>query len=591
MNILTTLALASLQSIAQVACIALFGHILAKRAVLAPQLQRGLSQLSITFFTPCLLFVNTASSITTDTILGLWPLPCYFLLFSLAAYLVATLGAWALGFTQAQKDFAIATLMFSNTNTLPIGLVQSLVFSAALPWLTMVEGEHANVVAARGVAYIVFYSLLGNIVRWSYGTTLLDSDQDAQAVLKAQAGPAMISSSTTPSSSSSLGSSSVRPTNPEPTSPHGHLESVPSLLYPSGRLMDYQSNERVEEQEDNEVAPSMTPVTLISASSTRPTTPYQHDDPEDMDPSSSSSSSTYGSLSAGTRVPSPSHFASNEHGVEGGDEEGTPLLHHRKGTDPVDDPPRRLRDCLLQRAYHLLPRCLGPESSFGRGCLRLKDFLSRITRPFRNPPIIGALLGLTVALITPLHDLLVPVGAPLNATLFTAISACGTAAVPLILVCLGAQLTTLSAQNNRRHQGSQNQGDNPSTSIQEVLTPTSTSSLSSFLSPQPVRYPSYSRVLAFVTFSRLLLLPALVLFLTWITLPYTGSLGKDPMFLMTVLLLGSCPTAINLMTVCQARGCYETPMGKVLLAQYLGTTITMVGWCMLFLYVVKATFD
>ncbi|RKP13800.1 auxin efflux carrier [Piptocephalis cylindrospora] len=573
MNILTTLALASLQSIAQVACIALFGHILARKAILAPQLQRGLSQLSITFFTPCLLFANTASSITADTILTLWPLPCYFFLFALTAYITGSIGAWAFGFTRAQKDFTIATLMFSNTNTLPIGLVQSLVFSAALPWLTLVEGEEATTVASRGIAYIVFYSLLGNVVRWSYGTSLLDSDQDAEAL----------------SSSTSASISTDDPLGPAPARSNtafscpGRFEPSPSLLYPTVRLADPS-----EEHEDEDTS-SMTPTTLISASSTRPTTPYQQEGmQEGHTGASSSSSSTYGSLSAGTRVPSPSHFSSGVHGDDMEGEEGTPLLIHRKGKD--DPAPPSLYRRLLNRARDLTPRCIQSDGVIAQFFLRIRNFLTRITRPFRNPPIIGALLGLVVALVPPLHDLLVPMGAPLHATLFIAIRACGTAAVPLILVCLGAQLTSLSARTSRRDEGDEMTRSGMARA-DLIPTPTTTSSLSSFPSPYPVRYPSYSRVLAFVTLARLLLLPALVLLVTYWTLPYVGALGKDPMFLMTVLLLGSCPTAINLMTVCQARGCYETPMGKALLAQYLGTTITMVGWCMLFLYVVKATFD
>ena len=61
--------------------------------------------------------------------------------------------------------------MFMNSNSLPIALMQSLVVTVpALRW----EAEDTkNSMLARALTYLVLYSTLGMVIRWSYGVRLL----------------------------------------------------------------------------------------------------------------------------------------------------------------------------------------------------------------------------------------------------------------------------------------------------------------------------------------------------------------------------------------------------------------------------------
>ncbi|KAF9126565.1 hypothetical protein BGW39_006510 [Mortierella sp. 14UC] len=54
-----------------------------------------------------------------------------------------------------------------------MALVQSLALSASGAQLLRDEHDTQEQAAARGISYILFYAIFGNLVRWSYGFTLL----------------------------------------------------------------------------------------------------------------------------------------------------------------------------------------------------------------------------------------------------------------------------------------------------------------------------------------------------------------------------------------------------------------------------------
>ncbi|KAG0259777.1 hypothetical protein DFQ27_003897 [Actinomortierella ambigua] len=123
--------------------------------------------------TPCLLFVKIASTISWDQFVAFWPIPVFYAIFSILSIIVARVGSLLLGFTPEERNFVVASVLFSNTNSLPMALLQSLAFSAAGKRLLRDEQDTAEKVAARGISYILFYAIFGNLVRWSYGFTLL----------------------------------------------------------------------------------------------------------------------------------------------------------------------------------------------------------------------------------------------------------------------------------------------------------------------------------------------------------------------------------------------------------------------------------
>ncbi|KAF9366192.1 hypothetical protein BGX34_005332 [Mortierella sp. NVP85] len=76
--------------------------------------------------------------------------------------------------------------MFSNVNSIPMGLMQSLALSMAGSRLLRDENDTQEQVSARGLSYIVFYTIFTNLLRWSYGFSLLvpkDKDEDKYGTL------------------------------------------------------------------------------------------------------------------------------------------------------------------------------------------------------------------------------------------------------------------------------------------------------------------------------------------------------------------------------------------------------------------------
>ncbi|KAG0307687.1 hypothetical protein BGZ99_001381 [Dissophora globulifera] len=123
--------------------------------------------------TPCLLFTKIASTINWTQFKAFWPIPVFYVLFSAMSWVVAKVGSRILRFSKDEENFVIASVLFSNTNSLPMALIQSLAFSAAGDRLLRDENDTKEDVAARGISYVLFYAIFGNLLRWSYGFTLL----------------------------------------------------------------------------------------------------------------------------------------------------------------------------------------------------------------------------------------------------------------------------------------------------------------------------------------------------------------------------------------------------------------------------------
>ncbi|KAG5641775.1 hypothetical protein DXG03_004270 [Asterophora parasitica] len=90
-----------------------------------------------------------------------------------------TLG-WLFGLKKSQRSFAMAAAMFMNSNSLPIALMQSLVVS--VPGLKWTKDDNKNAMVGRALTYLVVYSTLGMVLRWSYGVKLLSQADDEPEV-------------------------------------------------------------------------------------------------------------------------------------------------------------------------------------------------------------------------------------------------------------------------------------------------------------------------------------------------------------------------------------------------------------------------
>ncbi|KAJ3338912.1 hypothetical protein HDU93_008890 [Gonapodya sp. JEL0774] len=164
------LAFAASEAIGGVTLLTIAGFVLSHNKILTKELLKPLAELNLYFFTPCLLFSNMASSITAESILELWPLPAFHILFIVITWLTAQIGSWLLAVPKQTRPFVEAGIIFSNTNNWPVALVIAL---SGVSLLQMGPSDNAQEVLRRGLGYVFMYALFGNIVRWSWGYNLL----------------------------------------------------------------------------------------------------------------------------------------------------------------------------------------------------------------------------------------------------------------------------------------------------------------------------------------------------------------------------------------------------------------------------------
>ncbi|KAF8882418.1 auxin efflux carrier [Infundibulicybe gibba] len=158
-------------SILEVFLLCLAGYILAGRGILDKKTQKQINRLNVSLFTPALLFSKVAFFLTPAKLRELWIIPLFFILVTGVSMAVAFLLGWMFRLKRSQRSFAMAAAMFMNSNSLPIALMQSLVVT--VPGLKWGKDDNKNAMVGRALTYLVLYSTLGMVLRWSYGVRLL----------------------------------------------------------------------------------------------------------------------------------------------------------------------------------------------------------------------------------------------------------------------------------------------------------------------------------------------------------------------------------------------------------------------------------
>ncbi|ORZ03090.1 dynein light chain 1, cytoplasmic [Syncephalastrum racemosum] len=442
-------------AVLQVMTIVSFGAILTRAGIFNMEKQKWLSKVNMIFFTPCLLFSNIASTISLEKLMAFWPIPAFYLVFSVAAYTASQLTSRLAGLSAAYRRFVLACVMFGNTNSLPIAIISSLAVSEAGKILFWDADDTQDAVAARGISYTLFFAIFGNLVRWSYGYSLLrkhdDDDMDSL------------------STDSSI------------------LASQTSSNY--GTIVE----EDLERQnQDSHLRPSGMPDRRLSSM----TLTAQPEEPEE-----------------------------------------------------ISKPHQEAETTRLLSTFPSLPD-QQQESQSERSCVVR---LARRIHGFMSPPLYAALLALLVGL-TPLKSILYDKQWFLYPCFTKAIETCGRAAVPIILVCLGAQLTCIS-QSSRSAS------------------------------------PAIRKPVATAIFVRMLLLPFIAIPVTIAFATYGASwslLATDPVFITMMIVLGSSPTAINLVQITQVNGIFEEEMLRMLFWSY---GVICVPVCTLLVFVALSIVD
>ncbi|KAG1903080.1 membrane transport protein-domain-containing protein [Suillus fuscotomentosus] len=160
-------------SILEVFLLCLAGYILAWRRIIDKPTQRVINHINISLFTPALLFSKVAFFLSPAKLKELWVIPIFFIAVTVFSALVARVLSRIFGLKKSHRNFAMAASMFMNSNSLPIALMQSLVITVdGLKWT---PDDNTDAMLGRALTYLVLYSTLGMMLRWSYGVRLLAS--------------------------------------------------------------------------------------------------------------------------------------------------------------------------------------------------------------------------------------------------------------------------------------------------------------------------------------------------------------------------------------------------------------------------------
>ncbi|KAJ7039661.1 membrane transport protein-domain-containing protein [Mycena alexandri] len=175
-------------SILEVFLLCLAGYILAGRGILDKKTQKQLNRLNVSLFTPSLLFSKVAFFLSPEKLKELWIIPIFFVIVTSVSMSVAFLMGWIFRVKRSQRNFAMAAAMFMNSNSLPIALMQSLVVT--VPGLKWGKDDNKSAMLGRALTYLVLYSTLGMVLRWSYGVRLLaQSDPESEAADEEETSP------------------------------------------------------------------------------------------------------------------------------------------------------------------------------------------------------------------------------------------------------------------------------------------------------------------------------------------------------------------------------------------------------------------
>lgn len=197
------------------------------------------------------------------------------------------------------------------------------------------------------------------------------------------------------------------------------------------------------------------------------------------------------------------------------------LQKKEEDEDTVVDDEESIYSSSLHKSYGTIPE---------EPAVPARSIMSSINK-YMSPPLYAALLALIVGLCPSIKDLLYNHDSFLYGSFTTAIQNCGKASVPLTLFCLGAQLK----------------------SIRETQQTSKTQQLPVFLT----------------IFLRMIVTPMVVLPIVWVFQAGGWSdLASDPMFIVSMVIVGCTPTSINLAQITQVSGVYEEEMLSVLFWSY-----------------------
>ena len=514
------------EAVLEVVFVALPGYIVAWNGMFDANSQKFVAELNTIVFTPCLIFTKLAGQLNAEKLAELAVIPVIFIAQTLVSWISAQVMARLFGFggkdKKRQKNFIIAMGVFGNSNSLPISLVLSLSHTiSGLHW-DKIPGDNDNEVGARGILYLMIFQQLGQLLRWTWGYSVLlkpaAAYEDDERTEEAE--------------EDRFTEEGRYRDDPEDEDADGTPSKKqgrhPDSGFGSGSQTPLSSRSTSTESEE-EIRP------IIHAT----TAPVGIDriDSRNITPRSANGTLQDRSRSMGHITTFPNFSTSSSHKSNG--------------------EPRGWRAPLIRTKDHLLriwQRTSSTVSTFFHNLFRRlptpiqktlsvihhynSRFWAGVWRQM-NPPLWAMLAALIVASVPKFQHVFFDPGTLVNNSVTRAIQQSGGVAVPLILVVLGANLAR-------------------STLPQDQLASTPGEK-------KEERKLLFASLISRMLLPTIIMAPILALMAKYVPV----SILDDPIFIIVAFLLTGAPSALQLAQICQINNVFMGAMSSLLLASYV----------------------
>ena len=103
-----------------------------------------------------------------ETLLKLWPITTFYLIFALIGGTLAIIGGYVFRWSAPKTKFAMTSVIFNNVTSMSIALLLSIGKTDAIMLLTHDKRELPEEIVSRGVSYLLIANLMGNLGRCVY---------------------------------------------------------------------------------------------------------------------------------------------------------------------------------------------------------------------------------------------------------------------------------------------------------------------------------------------------------------------------------------------------------------------------------------
>ncbi|KAM0713493.1 hypothetical protein Q7P37_010455 [Cladosporium fusiforme] len=495
------------EAVLEVVFVALPGFLVAYTGMFDANSQKFVAELNTMVFTPCLIFTKLASQLNADKLADLAVIPFIFVLQTVVSYLCAQAmaRAWGFGGKKMQKNFILAMGVFGNSNSLPISLVISLSKTIkGLHW-DKVPGDNDNEVAARGILYLLIFQQLGQLLRWTWGYSVLLKPASAYEEEDRIAG-----------------AEAERETEE------------------GGRYRDFpdEPDDPVDDSNGNAMYKGTTGDSGFNSGSQSARSSISTSDDGEDEPLIAATPANGNILSTNSKARAPEPEQDEDERPQNGEMTIFPNFSTAFGgsilifLNRVSSTLSTFFTNIFRRLPHSMQKTLSTIHYYH------KSFWAGVWRQM-NPPLWAMLIALIVASVPALQKLFFTPGTLVANSVTRAVQQTGGVAVPLILVVLGANLARSTLPQDQL-------ASTPAAQAEE-------------------RKLLYASLLSRMVLPTILMAPMLALVAKFVPV----SILDDPIFVIVCFLLTGAPSALQLAQICQINGVFMGAMSNLLTASYV----------------------